>query len=237
MTEFNQNLMIDKELIKRIVKYAKLTKKDVVLEIGAGTGNLTQELAKKSKVVAIEIDDNSLKILQEKKLKNVEIIKTNALDLDVEYDKIVSNLPYNICEPLFNRLIKKDFKLGIFTVPRKFAERLTEEKSLLSLTIPLFFKIEILEIVQPVSFEPQPNIESAVIKITPRKRFAKKEKLLKNIYLQQDKKLGNAIRESYRTLEKLTKWEAAQKIPKLPFIEKYVNQLSYEDWKILLENI
>ena len=109
----DKHFMIDKELIKRIISYGSLGKEDVVLEIGSGTGNLTKELCKKCKVIAVEIDSELVKLLKEKKLKNVEIIEGNILKLlgKLEFNKIVSNLPYNICEPLLNKLLNINFLL------------------------------------------------------------------------------------------------------------------------------
>ncbi len=234
----DQHFIIDKELIKRIVSYASLNKNDIVLEIGSGTGNLTQELCKKCKVIAVEIDSVLVKTLKDKKLKNVEVIEGNILKLinKLKFNKIVSNLPYNICEPLLNKLLNINFELAIFTVPYKFASRLTKEKSLLSILMPIFFIIAILEEVNKEAFEPMPRVSSNVIKIIP-KKLSKKELLIKEIYLQNDKKLKNATRDSFKKIFELNKFDATKKIPNFSFNNKLVYQLNYEEWKEVIKNL
>ncbi len=93
--------MIDKKLIEFIVDSADLKKTDVVLEIGYGKGALTKSLVKKCKVVAVDIEENDLDFIDYK----LTIVHSNILDnfeeLNKKYhfNKIVSNIPYNISEP------------------------------------------------------------------------------------------------------------------------------------------
>ncbi len=233
----DQHFMVDEKLASRIVDYANLSTKDRVLEVGPGKGALTKYLVKKSKVTAVEIDKELCKELKNLKLKNLKIVNANALEFDREFDVVVSNLPYNICEPYFNRLIKKDFKRGVFCVPVSFANRLVKEKSLLSLVIPLFFKIKILEFVPKSVFSPPPKTDSAIIYIEKREHNTDKNNVIREIYLQSDKKLENAIQEAYIRILNLSKKQSKEKTSNLKFLEKRVYMLNYDEWKELIKII
>ena len=129
----DQNFMIDEDILDRIVSMSDLSKKDTVLEIGAGTGLLTKKLARKAgKVIAIEIDE-TLKTHLKKNLsgaKNVQLVFGNALTKikHHRFNKIVSNIPYSISEPLIQNLIYRDFDIAVLTVPKVFASRLVADE-------------------------------------------------------------------------------------------------------------
>ena len=119
----DQHFMIDKELLQRIVEAADIKKTDTILEIGPGTGNLTELLLEKAKhVYCIEKDTALVKQLQEKfKGKNITIICDDAIKVKFpEYNKCVSNLPYTICEPLLWKCTRIKYDCLVFVVPRKF---------------------------------------------------------------------------------------------------------------------
>ena len=101
-----QNYLIDKNKRNQIINFGNISKEDIVLEIGTGIGTLTIELAKKAKkVIDIEQDSNICKILEqrlkEEKIDNVELINDDALKIEFpKFNKIVSNLPYQISSPI-----------------------------------------------------------------------------------------------------------------------------------------
>ena len=125
-----QNYLIDDFKRKKIIEYAKLTKEDTVLEIGPGIGTLTIELAKKAKhVIAIEQDTTIFNILQKRLenegIDNVELINGDAVKVDFpEFNKIVSNLPYQISSPISFKFLKSDFDLAILMYQKEFADRM-----------------------------------------------------------------------------------------------------------------
>jgi len=142
--QYDQHFMINKEVLKYIGNLTK--KKDKVLEIGAGHGELTQFL--NGKITSLEIDQDLFKLLKAK-IKNVNFINTNALKYNLNnFDIILGNLPYYICESLFNKLIKTKFKQGIFMIPRNFIE-----KGVLNYVIKDFFNIEILKEINKEDFK------------------------------------------------------------------------------------
>jgi len=118
--------MTDKKILQRICNYAGLNKGDTVLEIGAGTGNLTFEIAKFAAVYAIEKDEKLVAGLEKIKNKNIHIIRGDALKLTFpNFNKIVSNIPYGISRKITLKLLEYKFNLGILTVQKEFAEKLT----------------------------------------------------------------------------------------------------------------
>ena len=174
-----QNYLIDRNKRDQIVNFANLTKNDVVLEIGPGIGTLTTELADKAKkVIAIEQDSNISSILEKRLadegIDNVEVINEDAIICDFPYfNKIVSNLPYQISSPITFKFLNYDFDLAILMYQKEFADRMNSKvgtKQYSRLSAMLYYKadIEFLTKVSPESFIPSPKVDSAVIKITPK---------------------------------------------------------------------
>lgn len=239
--KYDQHFLENEEIIKKTIESSKIKKEDIVLEIGPGKGILTKELAKKAKkVIAIEIDKELQQYLKELP-KNVEVIYSNALEeIDkIEFDKLIANIPYTISEPLLRKLIKLDFDLAILLISKRFYNLITnlEERKLHTLT-NLFFDIEKICEVSKEDFSPQPNVESVLIKLTKKKI---ENKLLAEIFLQDDKKLKNALIYAFVRAENLTKKQAKEKIENLGIperlLERNVDYLSNVQFKILLEKL
>lgn len=225
----DQNFMIDQNLIKRIVDYANISKDDLILEIGPGTGNLTKELKKKTDNLILVEKDETLTY----QLKGYNLIQGNILDeiSKTKFTKIVANIPYNICEPLLNKLIKLNFKLAILTVPKEFSLKIQSDKTVLGLIMPLFFKVELLEEVSESAFNPKPKIKSEVIKLTP----LNQKSIIQEIYLQQDKKLKNALIRAIKRIKKLSSKDI--KLSELKFLDKKVYTLNKREWKELVNTV
>lgn len=172
----DQNFFNDYTMLKKIVGYAKLTKEDVVVEIGPGLGFLTKELAKKAgKVIAIEKDERFIDVLEEELegQNNVQIIIGNALDFidspeTKSYTKIVANMPYNLCEPLLQKIKNYNFELLVLLVSKNFAHKMVGEGKLGKLCKR--WRIEFLNDVEPESFYPKPKILSKIVRITQRNK-------------------------------------------------------------------
>lgn len=214
----HQHWCVDDNLIKDLIKEANLSKEDIVLEIGAGKGALTKELAKHcKKIIAVEIDIRLKKSLTAP--ENVELIFADALkiiDKRNDFNKIVSNLPYQAAEPLLHYLcLTKNVSLSVLTVPKKFAQ-----KAQLNPIFSAFLSIEIVREVSKESFFPQPKIKSALIKITKNTEDNDDLLIRRKLYLQRDKKLRNGLRDTlidyYKLKNKiLTKKQAREIIGRL----------------------
>lgn len=193
--------MVDLELLKRIVGYAGLKESDIVLEIGAGTGNLTEWLVKKSKkIYALEKDPDMCDILRAKFDKKVAVLEGDVIKLKFpKFDKCVSNVPYSISRKITVKLLKHKFKLGVLVYQKEFAKKLiaepgTHEYKYVSALVQSVADIETLEDVHPNSFEPVPNVRSSVVRIKP-KKIAKPEyiEFIRDLFNYRNKKLKNLV--------------------------------------------
>ena len=224
-----QNYLIDKNKRDQIINFAKFDKIDVVLEIGTGIGTLTIELARRAKkVIAIEQDPNIANILKKRlkkeKIDNVELINDDALNVDFPYfNKIVSNLPYQISSPITFKFLNYDFDLAILMYQKEFARRMNGSvgtKDYSRLSAMLYFKcdVETLTDVSSESFIPKPKIDSTVVKLTPKENkipdedFKIYSKYTKALFQHRNKKIRNALIDSRHIICKLDKKEMKEKI-------------------------
>ncbi len=169
----DQHFLIDSRVADRIISYAEITSSDVVLEIGAGRGKLTEKLEKKAgRVYAIEKDRMLCEVLKDK-CSSVEVICGDVLGMDLpEFDLVVANLPYSISSEITFKLFEYSFEMAILMYQLEFAERMiakpnTRDYSRLSVHTRYFADVRILEVVPKTAFRPQPKVKSAVVEILP----------------------------------------------------------------------
>jgi 16S rRNA (adenine1518-N6/adenine1519-N6)-dimethyltransferase len=204
MKKRGQHFLVDRRVLERIADYAELSRKDRVLEIGSGTGNLTEVLsARAGRVVAIEVDPRLAADL-DGRYPNVEVIRGDALRVPLpEYDKIVSNLPYQISSKMTFRLLERPFDLAVLMYQREFAQRMTalpgtKDYGRLTLNVSLRAQVEILERVPKGAFRPPPKVESAIVKLRPREDKpqvdeAVFEDLTRNLFTRRRKKVKKSL--------------------------------------------
>ncbi len=180
-----QNFLVDQTALERIVAAAELTPDDIVLEIGAGLGTLTERLAERAgSVVAVELDQRLMPVLQHvlAGLDNVTLVQGDILELDpaalmertgaqpsAPY-KVVANLPYYITSAALRHLLEARAKPKrmVLTVQREVAERIVAspgQMSLLAVSVQFYGRPELLFRIKPGSFYPSPNVTSAVLRI------------------------------------------------------------------------
>ena len=236
----DQHFLKDGKIIEKMIKAAELKKDDAVFEIGAGEGNITKEIAKKCRVIAVELD---IKFKDElDKIENAEIIFGNALyRLDeFRFNKIISNVPFSITEPLFKKLMKKEFDNAVLLIGEKFFEIIKSDGKL-GITKKIFFDAKKICDAERKCFEPEPRTECVVVKITKRKKkLTKFENLVKEVLLQDDKKVKNALMYAMKRADNLTKNEARKLIYKnIPatLLDKIVDNLSNEEFLEVYERI
>jgi len=176
-----QHFLIDRNILNKVIRTAKIEKEDVVLEVGPGLGEMTLALARHAKrVIAIEIDPKLVAILKKKMedLPNVEVVRSDILRLNfnqfLEKEgqpiKVVANLPYQISTPLLFRFIesKEVFATFTLTLQKEVAERMVappggKDYGPLSIFTQLFLDISVRFFIKPSAFFPPPKIESAVV--------------------------------------------------------------------------
>lgn len=188
--KFGQNFLIDTHVLERIVAAAGVSKDDFVLEIGPGIGTMTQYLCENAReVMAVEIDNNLIPILQEtlKDYDNVTVVNQDILKMDLakvaeKYNngkpiKVVANLPYYITTPIIMELFESHMPLESVTVmvQKEVADRMqsgpgTKDYGALSLAVQFYSEAEIVANVPANCFMPRPNVGSAVIRLTCHKQ-------------------------------------------------------------------
>ena len=238
-----QNYLIDKNKRDQIINFGNITKEDVVLEIGTGIGTLTIELAKKAKkVIAIEQDSNISKILEERlkeeKIDNVDIINKDALKVDFpEFNKIVSNLPYQISSPITFKFLEYDFDLAVLMYQKEFSQRMVGEvgsKNYSRLSAMLYFKCDVKKLtdVSCESFIPKPKVDSSVMKLTPKESkldnadFKIYSKFTKALFQHRNKKIKNALIDSRHIISNLDKKEIKNKLNNIEsdYLKNYLSK-------------
>jgi len=212
-----QNYLINNHILSRIIENSQLDDSDVILEIGAGIGTLTIPLAGNvSKVVAVEQDKRIISVLKDrisqKGISNVEILEGDATRIDFpSFNKVVSNLPYQISSPITFKLLQYDFDFAILMYQMEFAGRMVAQPgesnySRLSVMMNLCTQTELLFKVPKKAFIPPPKVNSAVIKLTPKKNPNVDEFFLKTcraLFQHKRKKAGKALLQSFHEISNL----------------------------------
>src|SRR3989338_5213899 len=184
-----QNFLINQGILDKIIQAVEVEPEDIIIEVGPGTGNLTEKLAKKAdQVIAIEKDRRLIELLKEKfKDSNIEIVEGDALEVDignlllssislaygrkVNY-KVVGNIPYYITSNLLRTIFEKwpKPKLIVLTVQKEVAKRIVAkppDMNLLALSVQLYSEPKIISYISKGSFRPIPKVDSAIIKLSP----------------------------------------------------------------------
>ncbi len=174
-----QHLLVSRSALRAVVEAADLTPDDAVLEVGAGHGALTVELARSARrVVAVELDRAILPVLRETTapFSIVEIVERNLLDVQPEdlfgseSYKLVANLPYYITAATLRHFLeaRNPPRLLVVMVQREVAERMTAragQMSLLSLSVQFYGPPRIVVRIPASAFYPPPKVESAIVRI------------------------------------------------------------------------
>lgn len=208
-----QHFLTDDNIIQKIADAIPAHPGHRVVEIGPGTGALTGELNKRfDDLLVVELDQRAIEVL-EHKFEDLKIRHENVLDVDweavsigKEKTHVVGNLPYYITSQiLFSLLESRQFLSdALLMMQKEVAERLvsgirTKDYGILSVQTQLMCTPEILFPVSRHCFRPQPNVESAVVKLTFDKRnLACSDRDLKKVvrtaFNQRRKKLSNALK-------------------------------------------
>jgi 16S rRNA (adenine1518-N6/adenine1519-N6)-dimethyltransferase len=261
--QFGQHWLRNERVLDRIIQAANLTSLDRVLEIGPGTGILTRRLVSAaSAVVAVEIDRDLCALLV-KKMGNIDnflLLENDFLNLDLEgtltefpnfqkTNKVVANIPYNITGPILEKLLgnilhpaDRPFESIVLLVQREVADRLyakpsTKAFGALSIRVQYLAHCELVCPVLARDFSPPPKVDSAVVRLTPRKL---------DIAATSPKLLDNLVRLGFGTRRKMLRNNLQSAIDReelIPLLERLnlsaevrAEDLSLERW-IQLSNL
>ncbi len=206
-----QNFLKDEKIINLIAKIGDIKNTDTIIEVGPGTGNLTEKILEKTpkEFIVIEKDIRMINLLNKRFGNKIKIINDDMLKFSYEeyYDKkliIFGNLPYNISASILAKWIKISeldsfCKKFILMFQKEVADRIianTNSKSYGRLSILSNWKLEVEKIIdiEPSSFKPSPKIKSTLLKFTPKKNFynlknPKNLEHITNIFFNQRRKM------------------------------------------------
>jgi 16S rRNA (adenine1518-N6/adenine1519-N6)-dimethyltransferase len=245
---FGQNFLVDRSVLQKIIEAAQIDPGDEILEVGAGMGVLTRELAKRARrVVAVELERDMLALLSEttRGYANVELVARNLLVLDpaeifgaAPY-KLVANLPYYITAPTFRHFLesKNPPRLLVVMVQWEVAQRIVAAPgnlSLLGVSVQFYGRPQIVARVPADAFYPAPKVDSAILRVdvypqvslTPaeRDRFFR---IVQAGFSERRKQLHNSLAHGlHRKNEEMHAWLAAANID----ASRRAETLSIEEW-------
>jgi 16S rRNA (adenine1518-N6/adenine1519-N6)-dimethyltransferase len=246
-----QNFLVNEEVLFKMVSYATPSSEDVILDIGAGLGFLTELLASKAKqVIAVEIDSNLAKILKERlrSYGNVTVLLGDIMKIPTpSFDKVVSTPPYSISSPLLSWLFNKDFKCAVLILQEDFARRLiaspgSENYGKLSVTASYTVKVELLDEVSREMFWPAPKVGSRVIRLRPKKMpfFIEDKRIFYEVvhifFTQKNKKVRNAIIPFFDRLN-IPREKVLKLADNLPFYYKRPKDLTPKEFGLIANEV
>lgn len=234
LKQLGQHFLIDERAQEKIVHFAQITKDDIIIEVGAGLGILTQKLSGQAKkVIAVEIDKGFAQVLKERfeHIPNVEVIPEDILRLAISRNlayKVVGNLPYNLSSKILEKFLQKEGQkpaLMVVTVQQEFAKRMVAKPpcmNRLALLCQYYAKLKLLATFPPSSFWPQPKVRSKLLRIElkrepsllPHGQEVKMWEKAKRAFGQPRKMLKNTLLETSNT----------------PFATLRPQDLSLNDW-------
>lgn len=238
-----QNFLQSQKVVDQMIDALMPGRTDYVIEVGPGLGALTTHLIKKvGKITAVEIDKEIIKPLKEnlrktnQNLENIEIVNEDILNFRLPENKYkaIGSLPYYITSPIINHFIRGNAPtVAVFLVQKEVAEKICAkpgDMNVLALNIQTFAKPQIIAKVPKTVFWPEPEVDSAIIKL---EIFDKPAvscdlklyfSLISRAFAGKRKKLSNTLREYKPQLEKLG------------FQDKRPQELSIQEWEALLLN-
>jgi len=254
-----QNFLIDETILSRIASSARPSPDDVILEVGAGTGALTNLLAQRAgHVIALELDEKLLPVLRSElsEHENVTVLhgdilaldsaalieeKRRKLDVPEAAYKVVGNLPYYITSAILRHLLEADLRPDVIvvTVQYEVAKRIVAQpgdSSILTVSVQFYGEPELLFRIKPGSFYPRPNVDSAVVRINVKPSLPLPESqkdlffdVVRAGFSQRRKQLHNAL--SAGLGEALPKDEAADQLDQAGIDHRRRAQtLSVQEW-------
>jgi 16S rRNA (adenine1518-N6/adenine1519-N6)-dimethyltransferase len=205
-----QNFLKSKDAINKIIEISNIEDRDIIIEIGPGTGSLTQAIINKIKeknclLIAIEKDDRLLKILEEQFEENLNkdflLINKDILDINInellnkiqnitKYNniKVIANIPYYITGAIIKKFVDENIVQSMtLLVQKEVADRIVSKdnkSSILSLSINSFGNAKYVKKVEAKYFNPKPKVDSAIIYIQKHQNLVFTKDVNKELYFE-----------------------------------------------------
>ena len=221
--QYGQNFLLDENVLNNIVINSNINKDSFVIEIGPGLGFLTNYLSKHANnVLCYEIDSEMVDVIKSKNYNNVDIEFKDFLKANINEDikkyntknlevVVVANLPYYITTPILLKILEETSCVNrmVVMMQKEVAMRIcgkpsTKDYNSLSVLLQYFTNPKYLFTVKPVSFYPEPGVDSAVIEIKYKDEIINKAvnlnyflKFNRNIFSQRRKTLMNNLQKAY----------------------------------------
>jgi len=215
LRRLGQNFLVDKATRDLILNCSDLQRSDIVLEVGPGTGFLTEELvARAGKVAVVEKDSRLVRLLRRKYRgsRRLRIIEGDILKTKLpRFNKVVCSPPYYISSRLVLLLVSKKFRRAVLTLQKEFAERLaakpgSRDYGRISVMVQHRSSVEIAGTIRRDAFRPVPKVDSAVVVIRRRKPEVpvKSERVFSDmvrfLFTQRRKRARKVFRQYLKTL-------------------------------------
>ncbi|WP_301359090.1 16S rRNA (adenine(1518)-N(6)/adenine(1519)-N(6))-dimethyltransferase RsmA [Enterococcus spodopteracolus] len=229
-----QNFLTEPNILRKIIETGQIDQQTNVIEVGPGIGALTEQIARHAKqVVAFEIDDRLIPVLADtlSPYPNVTVIHQDILKTDLAEAvrtkfneqlplKVVANLPYYITTPIMMHFLESDVVVDemIVMMQKEVADRIsakpgTKAYGSLSIAVQYYMEASLAFIVPKTVFVPQPNVDSAILKLTRRATPAVSVtdekaffRLTKAAFQQRRKTLWNNLQHAYGKDEETKRW-------------------------------
>ncbi|MBI5210429.1 MAG: ribosomal RNA small subunit methyltransferase A [Elusimicrobia bacterium] len=179
--KLGQHFLVDASVRDAILAAASLSPEDAVVEIGPGRGFLTRELARRSRLTAVEMDERLAEALGREPAPGFRLVRSDFLKVDLAQLgppplKFVANLPYAVATPILQRLLSWDcWSLAVLMFQREVAERIlagpgSRDYGVLTLSVAIKAEARLVAAAPPGSFSPPPRVHSAVVRLDRRAR-------------------------------------------------------------------
>jgi len=216
LRRLGQNFLIDKTARDLIVNSADLNRSDVVLEVGPGTGFLTEVLVTHAgKVIVVEKDPRLVRLLKRKHGANrrLRIIEGDVLNAKLpRFNKVVCSPPYYISSRLVLLLVSKKFRKAVLTLQKEFAERLaakpgSPDYGRISVMVQHKSSVKVAGVIRKDSFRPVPSVDSAVVVIRRRRPEVpvRSERvfgdMVRFLFTQRRKKVRKVLHQYLETMQ------------------------------------
>ncbi len=208
-----QHFLLNKAIAQQIVDNLSVNEHEIIIEIGAGTGILTQYLVEKNnQIIAVDIDTESIAFLQEKyatqnnlSIQEVDFLKMNLAEITNNSLHIIGNFPYNISSQILFKILENrilvDSMVGMFqkeVADRVVAKHSNKTYGILSVLVQAYYEVYYVLTVDENEFFPPPKVKSAVIKLIKKQTTIGNDALfftlVKTAFNQRRKKLSNALK-------------------------------------------